>query len=183
MAKPYSLGLIVGRFQTVHLGHADMIGKALELCETVAVFVGSSQESGTEANPFSYEVRRSMLNALYGSQIAVYPLPDLGVGNNCLWGDYVLNRVRERFNRIPDLFISGKESRRSSWFSGEAGRSISELFIPKTVDISASRMRTFLLKDERDNWQRFTDPRLWPMYDELRKNVMEAEGKKRTESI
>ena len=33
--KPYALGILVGRFQTLHLGHEDMIGKALEMCERV----------------------------------------------------------------------------------------------------------------------------------------------------
>ena len=183
MAKPFELGLIVGRFQTVHLGHADMIGKALELCGTVCVLVGSSQEAGTEANPFSYEVRESMLKAVYGSRIAVFPLPDLGVGNNCLWGEHVLNRVRELFLRIPDLFISGKEERRAGWFSGEAGQGLSELYVPKTVDVTASRMRDFLRDNDVCAFQRYTVPALWPMFSELRSLVLAAEGKKETRSL
>ena len=52
--KPYKLGVLVGRFQTFHTGHEEIIRKAIELCEQVWIFVGSSQESGTLKNPFSY---------------------------------------------------------------------------------------------------------------------------------
>ena len=48
--KPYKLGITVGRFQTFHKGHQVMIDKAIELCDKVGVFVGSSQESGTNKN-------------------------------------------------------------------------------------------------------------------------------------
>ena len=49
--KPYNSGIIVGRFQTFHNGHKDMIDRAVELCEEVGIFIGSSQESGTFKNP------------------------------------------------------------------------------------------------------------------------------------
>ena len=52
--QAFELGITVGRFQTLHNGHADMIGKALEICGKVGVLVGSSQESGTANNPFTY---------------------------------------------------------------------------------------------------------------------------------
>ena len=107
--KPFRLGLVVGRFQTLHTGHEDMIRKAIALCDRVGLFVGSSQESGTFKNPFSYELRREMLTDVFGSNVCVYPLPDIGVGNNAKWGDYVLGQVAERFGRLPDLVVSGKE--------------------------------------------------------------------------
>ena len=51
MSKPFSLGIMVGRFQTLHIGHEQMIRTGLELCDEVGIFIGSSQESGTEKNP------------------------------------------------------------------------------------------------------------------------------------
>ena len=33
--KPYRLGILVGRFQTLHSGHTDMINRAIELCDKV----------------------------------------------------------------------------------------------------------------------------------------------------
>lgn len=174
MGKAYQLGITVGRFQTFHKGHQAMIGKALELCERVGVLIGSSQESGTNRNPFTYDMRESVLRRIYGNSIDVYPLPDIGVGNNSRWGDYVLKTVVERFGRTPDLLVSGKETRRIDWFDSVNGLSIAELYVPKTVDMSASRMRELLVRNEYDEWKQYTDERLWDLFEEMRKTVLES---------
>ena len=141
--KPFQLGILVGRFQTMHLGHEQMVQTALDLCRETAVFIGSSQESGTNKNPLSYEIRKQLLQNVFGDRLQIYPLPDIGVGNNSRWGDYVLRNVFERFGVMPDLLVSGKESRRPDWFEGPGAPAISELYIPKTIDISATQMREF----------------------------------------
>ncbi len=181
--KPYKLGILVGRFQTLHSGHIDMISRAAELCDKVGVFVGSSDESGTSKNPFSYETREDMLKTVFGDGIFVYPLPDIGVGNNSAWGDYVLKNVVGRFGEMPDLLVSGKEARRISWFDSVEGASIAELYIPKTIDISATEMRDFLLEDDIDGWEKYTDPRLWHKYERLRQEVLKSKNNNETQSI
>ena len=181
--KPFRLGLVVGRFQTLHTGHEDMIGKAIALCDCVGIFVGSSQESGTFKNPFSYALRREMLMDVFGGSVRVYPLPDIGVGNNGTWGEYVLKNVNAQYHCAPDLLISGKEVRRVSWFDGIAGVRISELYIPKAIDISASQMRAFLLEGDRESWQRYTNCALWGQYDSLRQLVLESKDNDMTASI
>lgn len=183
MKKPYNLGIIVGRFQVLHLGHSDMINTALSLCDRVGVFIGSSQESGTLNNPFSYEKREEMLRALFSDSIEIYPLPDIGVGNNSKWGDYVLEKVKEHLGSFPDLIVSGKEGRRSSWLESETGDAVAELFIPKAVDISASRMRDYLISGDFESWKKYTDPRLWDSYGLIRETVVSSKDKKLTESI
>ncbi|MBO4411520.1 MAG: adenylyltransferase/cytidyltransferase family protein, partial [Lachnospiraceae bacterium] len=67
--KPFRFALLVGRFQMLHLGHADMIRKALECADQVGILIGSSQESGTRTNPFSYELRAEILKKVFGEQI------------------------------------------------------------------------------------------------------------------
>ena len=181
--KPYKLGILVGRFQTLHSGHADMINRAVELCERVGIFVGSSNESGTSKNPFSYETREDMLKTAFGDAIYVYPLPDIGVGNNSTWGDYVLKNVVERFGEMPDLLVSGKEVRRVSWFDSVEGASIAELYIPKTIEISATEMRAFLINDDSESWKKYTDPKLWGKYEKLRQEVLLSKANNETHSI
>ena len=183
MDKPFHLGLVVGRFQTLHTGHEDMIGKAIALCDRVGIFVGSSQENGTFKNPFSYALRREMLTDVFGDSVSVYPLPDIGVGNNSRWGEYVLRNVLERFGSMPDLLVSGKESRRLDWFDGVAGLAISELYIPKSIDISATEMRQFFLADDFESWKKHTNPRLWSKYPELRQIVLASQARQETDSI
>lgn len=70
---------VIGRFQPFHDGHKALIERALELSPHVVVFVGSVQESRTEKNPFTYEERRAMIKATFGSlseRITVAPLKD-----------------------------------------------------------------------------------------------------------
>ena len=181
--KPFSLGILVGRFQTIHAGHEYMIRTALSLCRQVGIFVGSSQESGTAGNPFSYETRESLLRLLFGDQVHICPLPDIGVGNNAAWGEYVLKNVVTHFDRNPDILISGKEMRRVSWFDGIEDVHISELYLPKTIEISASQMRNYLLEDDRESWQRYTNRALWGQYENLRQLVLESRDNLETASL
>lgn len=181
--KAYELGILVGRFQVLHAGHEDMIKKALKVCDRVAVFVGSSQESGTEKNPFSYEMREKMLKTVFGSRLEVYPLPDAGIGNVAGWGEYVLQHVKADCGRLPDLMISGKEERRRSWFDGPVGAGIAELTVPKTIDISASRMREFFVADDRKSWKQHVNKKLIPLYDEMREIVLTSKDNTETRSI
>lgn len=181
--KPYQLAILVGRFQVLHTGHADMIGKALELADRVGILVGSSQEAGTSKNPLSYEQRERVLKTVFGDSVTVCPLPDIGVGNNSTWGDYVLDRVEAEFGRLPDLLVSGREGRRVDWFDNPRGRNIAELYVPKTIEISATEMREYLAEDRREEWQKYTDSRLWDLYPMLREAVQNAASHTETASI
>ena len=183
MDKPYKLGILVGRFQTIHAGHEKMVNTALQLCGQVGIFVGSSQESLTRKNPFSYEIREEMLRTVFGSRIQVYPLPDIGVGNTSRWGDYVLQNVQVRFGKLPDLLVSGKEARRVDWFDSVAGLSISELYIPKSIHISATEMRQYFLRDDFESWKKHTNPKLWDKYPQLRQIVLASQSRQETDSI
>ncbi len=181
--KAFQLGLLVGRFQTFHTGHEMMIQTALEVCERVGVFIGSSQESGTAKNPFSYDTRVKMLRAVFGRQIEIYPLPDIGVGNNGKWGDYVLRSAKLCFGSVPGLLVSGKEERRIDWFDSAQGVAVAELYIPKTIDISATKMRQFLIDGDRESWQRYTGEKLWGSYEELRRAVLASKDNTQTASL
>ena len=183
MKKAYKLGIVVGRFQTFHKGHQDRIRKALQLCERVGVFIGSSQESGTNKNPFTYEMREETLRKIYKDRIEIYPLPDIGVGNNSKWGDYVLENVVMRFGEAPDLLVSGKEVRRIDWFDSVNGLSIAELYVPKTVDISASRLRELIINNEYGEWKKYCDRRRWSSFGEMRRIILGSQGNTDTSSI
>lgn len=181
--KPYRLGILVGRFQTLHTGHEMIIQKAIELCDEVGIFVGSSQESGTNKNPFTFELRKEILENVFGDRVKIYPLPDLGVGNVSAWGDYVLEHVLSRFGRYPDLLVSGKEERRVDWFDNAAELAISELYVPKSVDISASYMRELFVLDNEEGWREFTNPANWHEYSKLRQIVLDSKDNLETKSI
>ena len=167
--KPFALGILVGRFQVVHAGHEQMIRTAMALCDRVGIFIGSSQESGTSKNPFPYALRRH--------------LPDIGVGNTAAWGDYVLENVQSRFGCLPELLVSGKETRRLDWFDSLQGVRIAELYIPKTIDISASKMREYLIEDDRAAWESYVNPKNHPLYPQLRALALASQENRETQSI
>lgn len=181
--KPFHLGILVGRFQTFHAGHEQMIRTAISLCDQVGIFIGSSQEQGTSKNPFSYELRSQILERVFGDRVQIWPLPDIGVGNTGRWGEYVLKNVVERFGTAPDLLVSGKESRRLDWFDTQEGVHVAELYLPKTIDISATVMREHLIRGDREAWQEYTNPILWEEFEILRQGVLAAKDNLFTTSV
>lgn len=181
--KTFDLGIMVGRFQTFHKGHEYMIEKALKTCNRVGIFIGSSQESGTQQNPYTYEMRKKILQKIFQNEIQIFPLPDIGVGNNSTWGDYVLNNVTERFGKTPDILISGKEERRVNWFDSVDGVSVAELYIPKVIKISATEMRKYMIDNNFEQWKKYINSVLWDDFDKLREIVLKSMNNKKTASI
>lgn len=152
--------MVIGRFQMFHNGHEELIDTALELCERVVVFVGSSQESGTSKNPFDFKTRKEMIECCFPAQcfaerLVVCPLQDIGVGDNTSWGKYVI----EEFKKVcwgftPDLYISGCEKERSSWFSDELAPTMNELRISRNKNaVSATECRKYLTDNDFDSWK------------------------------
>ena len=157
--KMYDLGLVIGRFQMFHLGHKYIIDNALNLCNRVVIYIGSSQESGTEKNPFSYETRAGMIEQCYPVEtkigsIIIRPLPDAKLGNNTNWGKYVLNTFSKEFYKQPDLYITGCEKERPSWFCEADAPKMNELRISRAnITISATECRNDLIQNEIDSWK------------------------------
>ena len=177
--KQYKLGLIVGRFQMLHNGHVEMISTALELCDRVVVFIGSSQKQNTKENPFSYFVREQMIESAFSveanmKKLLIRPLPDIGVGNNDMWGRYVLGVFEEEFFKQPDLYVTGCEKERGSWFTDYMAPCMDELRITrKKINISASKCREFLLKDDETNWKKNVPCELHGSYDFYKKVIQD----------
>ena len=93
--KKYKVALFIGRFQPFHKGHLYSLEKCLEIAESVIVGVGSSQDSGTENNPWSYDVRKEMLgSALQGLPVQIVALPDLF--DDTKWGQQILSLLKEK---------------------------------------------------------------------------------------
>lgn len=73
----FKLALFIGRFQPLHNGHVYGIKKTLKIAEQVIVVIGSSNEAGTETNPFDFETRKKMIEkSLQGDSLKVVGLPD-----------------------------------------------------------------------------------------------------------
>jgi len=68
--------LVVGRFQPLHNGHVQLVKLAREQCGDVAIVVGSTNAKPGPRNPFTFEERKAMLQAVFPG-VAIYNVPDI----------------------------------------------------------------------------------------------------------
>lgn len=141
----YKIGMICGRFQTLHNGHEILFNTGLELCEELLIFVGSAQEHGTERNPFKVETRIKMIKSVYDIEnVKVFGLDDLTNENDFTveWGKYLLENAKRRIGNCPNVMIYGNDESRSRWFAAEDIKNISEVIINRNdLPISATMIR------------------------------------------
>lgn len=178
MDKIYDCGGLLGRFHTYHIGHENLVNQALKLCDRVVIFVGSAQECGTERNPFNIATRISMLEAIYGKnnpRVIIKALSDLSSYKDITfdWGRYVLDNYRRYIYKSPDMMVFGEEESNNRWFSPEDSSDMLKLYIPRTrINISATELRDMMLRDDRENWQKWVNPKLHKLYDVLRAELL-----------
>lgn len=110
--------LAVMRLQPLHEGHRILIDAMFERCDRVIIGVGSTQESGTERNPYSYEERREMLLEHYGEKerLAIIPLVDIGAKSKQEWVDYVTGKLDRYGLPRPTHYFSGSEAD-AAWYT------------------------------------------------------------------
>ena len=150
--KNYSQGVILGRFNPLHKGHVHLIKEALKRCQNVLVFIGSSQESRTSRNPFSYEERKAMLEKVFGKAIAIEPLPDLGIGDVHAWGDHIISEAI-RLGYKPDAFVLGEENKNTKWFTAEVLKSIDLVEISRQeIPYSSTLLREALREGDKESF-------------------------------
>ena len=175
----YDSGLLVGRFQTYHIGHQSLVETALQLCDRLIILVGSSQESGTDRNPFNISTRIEILKTVHGNdpRIQIYGIPDLTHENDITpdWGRFVLDHVDRYIYKAPELMIYGNDEARSRWFDMEDIKYTSEHIVQRSrIPISGTMLRQLMIEDKRKEWMKWVDPRLHKMYDRLRGELMAA---------
>lgn len=176
----YDLCMLCGRFQHFHKGHESLVENGLKICDRMLILVGSAQESGTERNPFDVATRIDVINAIYGDNpnVIVKPLSDLTHEHDITpdWGRYVLANTKRYIHKTPEVMIYGNDEARSRWFDPEDIKNTMEIIVPRSkLKISATEMREFLLRDDRDTWMKFVHPRLHKWYDRLRAELLSCD--------
>lgn len=88
--------LLVGRFQPMHVGHLKVIKWILKKYDKIVIVIGSSQDSFTEKNPFTFEERKKMIQkTLKSEKIKKYKIigiPD--VYDDKKWVDNILKKAK-----------------------------------------------------------------------------------------
>lgn len=184
MSKAFEFGFMLGRFQHMHIGHEHVIDKGLAVCENLLILVGSSNESGTKRNPFNVKTRVELIKQVYGHRVFVGFIPDLTNEDDHSheWGDYIIDQVSQwktlfgiKYN--PDLMLYGNDEERSGWFRPEHRHLFTELAVTRgTIDISATKMREYLVNDEQAKWEQFANKRIHEYYGQLRQALLQLPG-------
>ena len=181
ITRPFDLGLVVGRFQTFHVGHEHLINTALAVADRVLVLIGSGQEAGTLRNPFDVTTREKMIRSIYpGAEITVASLADLDKDQIVHegWGKHVLQNCVQHMRKIPDVYVYGREDSNLNWFKCSESltadtRHLTEMVVARErFNISATTLREWMFLDEHQKWAKYTNPKLHKHYDSLRSELL-----------
>jgi len=84
--------LYIGRFQPFHLGHLDAVRQILSHENSVIIAIGSAQYSGTETNPYTFAIRKQIIESsladekISSEKYIILPLDD--IHDDAKWCDY-----------------------------------------------------------------------------------------------
>lgn len=182
MEKKFEFGLVLGRFHHLHKGHQQIIEMARSLCQKTLILIGSAQESGTVRNPFKVETREEIIRQIYQDEdVLIGTMADMTNENDiCFeWGSYILKNVEKMTGKVPDLMVYGKDESRKGWFSKEDRQKFSELIVARDkIDISATRLREFLVQNEKEKWMQYVPEAIWDKYESLREELLQVKNSK-----
>jgi len=150
---------IIMRAEPLHLAHCDLIQRMIDDGHTPVVFLGSSQESGTERNPYTYEERTEMLKLVF-PMIATEPLED----SDNEWDPWISNvrnlmdiydtNILYTFNKLEDRYENFRANGRNyhhMFFSdalADAGATIVNITETNYPDLHARDIRKDLKQHE-----------------------------------
>ena len=172
----FEFGIIVGRFQHIHIGHEKLINIGLKLCRKLLVFIGSANQTTSQRNPYTYEYRKSLIEIIYKEEIKngkliIAPLDDWKDSTilSPKWGEYVLNNAKEILGDYPSCIIYGKDKDIFKCFAKDTVKNISEVYVDRnSLLISATKMRGFLKENNKKEWEKYANPKIYDKYEELR---------------
>lgn len=174
--KTFKTGVILGRFQHIHVGHEKLINLGLETCDKLLILVGSSSLENEVRNPYSGDYRIKLIEKIYSDEISsgriiVRKINDISNENDLTpeWGKYVIKTAQDYLGEKLECIIYGKDKNIFKCFDKEDVKDISEILVDrKVLGISATKMREYLKKDEIDNWKKYSNPKIYEEYNTLR---------------
>lgn len=183
--KAFKSGLIVGRFQHIHIGHEKLINIGLSLCDKLVIFVTYKDNEETDKNPLDIEYRIKLINIIYEKEIkdnrlVIYPFEDVNLENGVthLWGQSIIDTYINYISLRPECIIYGKDKNINKCFPSNIVSNITEVFVDRiSTKISATKMREYLLNDDYSNWKKYANSRIHNEYKAIRDKLMKVEVK------
>jgi len=152
--------VFIGRFQPFHNGHKAVIEAALEQAKEVVVVVGSSFAARNIRNPFTFQERKSMIEACFtepqhftydGAQgrnktprIKVVPVSDFPYDDN-KWVNAIQKIVDETVPHAQDVGLIGHSKDSTSYYLNIFPRWKNHIEVPDVGGINATDIRKTIL--------------------------------------
>jgi bifunctional NMN adenylyltransferase/nudix hydrolase len=114
------IGVFIGRFQPMHIGHAHVISEALSKVDRLIVLVGSANKARDPKNPFTYEERRSLISNAFAyehalGRLEVLPLDDYPY-SDADWLQKVENLISSCSKPEDIIYLTGYGKDKSSYY-------------------------------------------------------------------
>ncbi len=165
MSNVFKRAILTGRYQNFHAAHLNNIKIASRIATDVTVIIGSAQESGTERNPFSAELRKLVIedaiNQNIYTNVSVHTIPDFTNERDICheWGDFLMDHIHAIMPTKPDLIVHGDDGRDNDpihWFRESHLDKMSFLMVSRSaIAISATKMREYLIFNKIDEWKQY----------------------------
>ncbi len=150
------LTVFIGRFSPFHLGHEEVLKRALLSSEVVLLLIGSADSSRTIKNPFTYTERKEIVRNWYIRNISHNSFGHLIMArlndypyNDQEWIAEVqaeVNVVRSQYPHIADnqIYLTGAKRDASTWYLEAFGSFFKQDFVSESkigFDFSATQLR------------------------------------------
>lgn len=148
MSGNKQIHLFIGRFQPFHAGHFSVVREILENPKNhLLIGIGSSQESGTERNPFSYKERITIIERKLQEHnlrnYQFFPIPD--INNPEKWAEHVLKLCKVQ----PQFLHTGADEVKHCFQISQAKNKPQIIHIDRSkIPISATQIRKNLLQQK-----------------------------------
>ena len=183
--------VFIGRFSPFHLGHEEVLKRALQSSEVVLLLIGSSHQARDTKNPFTEQERADVISLWYQNErrvvdmynkapmgtLIIEPLVDFPY-NDSEWIAQVQEtvlRVRSN-NNVPPAWpniLTGAQRDASTWYLKAFGGFFKTDFVSETkvgFDFSATQLRDDYFKDG-NAWEYKTPAETIAFLDKWRKTT------------
>lgn len=136
--------VFIGRFQPFHNGHKAVIEAALEQAKEVVVVVGSSFAARNIRNPFTFEERKAMIEAVFPTdRVRVVPVSDYPYDDN-KWVNAIQKIVDETIPHAKDVGLIGHSKDSTSYYLNIFPRWKNHVEVTDVGGINATDIRNCL---------------------------------------
>lgn len=147
MKKIYNNGLVVGRFEPIHLGHQKLIDKALEIADKTLIMVTTSK-----TDKIDIDKRINLIKMIYSNEIASGCLRVVKFNNpshfDLSYGTYIFNEYYNATKTYPNVIIYGNDKDISKCFNDELISRLDTVVIKR--DGNSSTLIRTLLKENKE---------------------------------